>query len=58
MQIYWQKIFRKKMMKHAGGKIIAAADKPANYPECGRQFFETGNLALPQNDDFYKKSVI
>ena len=35
------------MMKHAGGKVIAAADKPANCPESGRQFFETGNLALP-----------
>ena len=46
------------MMKHAGGKVIAAADKPANCPESGRQFFETGTPTLPQNDDFYKKSVI
>jgi predicted alternative tryptophan synthase beta-subunit len=47
MQIYWQKIYRKKLMKHAEGKVIAAADKPTNCPESGRQFFETGNLALP-----------
>ena len=34
-------------MKHAGGKVIAAADKPANCPECGKQFFETGTPTLP-----------